>query len=34
MTHWIAFWNIVLKDMRTYYLQPPNDSCGLIFPLA
>jgi ABC-2 type transport system permease protein len=31
---WIAFWNILLKDMRTYYLKPPNISWGLIFPLA
>ncbi len=34
MKRWIAFWNIVLKDMRTYYLKPPNISWGLIFPLA
>jgi len=34
MTRWIAFWNILLKDMRTYYLKPPNISWGLIFPLA
>jgi ABC-2 type transport system permease protein len=34
MKFWIAFWNIVLKDMRTYYLKPPNVSWGLIFPLA
>jgi len=32
--HWIAFWNILVKDMRTYYLKPPNISWGLIFPLA
>jgi ABC-2 type transport system permease protein len=31
---WIAFWNILLKDMRAYYLKPPNISWGLIFPLA
>jgi len=30
----IAFWNIVVKDMRAYYLKPPNISWGLIFPLA
>ncbi len=29
-----AFWNILLKDMRTYYLKPPNISWGIIFPLA
>ncbi|MBS3776469.1 MAG: ABC transporter permease [Bacteroidales bacterium] len=34
MKRWIAFWNIVLKDMRGYYLKPPNISWGLIFPLA
>lgn len=34
MTRWIAFWNIVLKDMRAYYLKPPNVSWGLIFPVA
>jgi ABC-2 type transport system permease protein len=34
MRLWIAFWNILLKDMRTYYLKPPNVSWGLIFPLA
>jgi len=34
MKRWIAFWNILVKDMRTYYLKPPNISWGLIFPLA
>jgi ABC-2 type transport system permease protein len=34
MKTWIAFWNIVLKDMRAYYLKPPNISWGLIFPFA
>jgi ABC-2 type transport system permease protein len=34
MRRWISFWNIVLKDMRTYYLKPPNISWGLIFPVA
>jgi ABC-2 type transport system permease protein len=34
MKAWIAFWNILVKDMRTYYLKPPNISWGLIFPLA
>lgn len=34
MKTWIAFWNIMLKDVRTYYLKPPNLSWGLIFPLA
>jgi ABC-2 type transport system permease protein len=31
---WIAFWNILKKDMRTYYLKPPNLSWGIVFPLA
>jgi ABC-2 type transport system permease protein len=34
MRLWIAFWNILIKDMRTYYLKPPNVSWGIIFPLA
>ena len=34
MNRWITFWNILRKDMRTYYLKPPNISWGLIFPLA
>lgn len=34
MNRWVAFWNIMLKDMKTYYLKPPNISWGLIFPLA
>jgi ABC-2 type transport system permease protein len=34
MKAWIAFWTILVKDMRAYYLKPPNISWGLIFPLA
>ena len=34
MTRWIAFWSILAKDMRAYYLKPPNISWGIIFPLA
>ncbi len=34
MKGWIAFWNIFIKDIRTYYLKPPNISWGLIFPLS
>lgn len=34
MRRWIAFWNILAKDMRAYYLKPPNISWGIIFPLA
>jgi len=32
--HRIAFWAILAKDTRAYYLKPPNISWGLIFPLA
>jgi len=34
MKRWIAFWNILVKDLRAYYLKPPNISWGLIFPFA
>lgn len=34
MKTWIAFWNILKKDMQNYYLKAPNISWGLIFPLA
>ena len=34
MKAWIAFWNILAKDFRAYYLKPPNISWGIIFPLA
>ncbi len=34
MTAMVAFWNILKKDMQTYYLKPPNISWGLLFPLA
>lgn len=34
MKTWIAFWGIVVKDLRAYYLKPPNISWGLVFPLA
>ncbi len=34
MTSWIAFLSILSKDIRTYYLKPPNISWGIIFPLA
>lgn len=30
----VAFWNILLKDARSYYLKPPNVSWGIVFPLA
>jgi len=34
MKAWTAFSSILAKDMRAYYLKPPNISWGLIFPLA
>ncbi len=34
MKKWLPFWNILLKDMRAYYLKPPNISWGLVFPVA
>jgi len=34
MKRWIAFCNILVKDMRTYYLKPPNISWGIIFPVV
>ncbi len=34
MKQTIAFGNILLKDMRNYYLKPPNISWGIIFPFA
>lgn len=34
MKTWIAFWNIINKDIKNYYLKPPNISWGIIFPLS
>ncbi len=34
MKQWTAFWSILSKDARLYYLKPPNVSWGLVFPLA
>ena len=34
MKAWIAFWNILKKDVKNYYLKPPNISWGIIFPLS
>ena len=34
MKAWIAFWNILKKDIKNYYLKPPNISWGIIFPLS
>lgn len=34
MNAWIAFWSILRKDIKNYYLKPPNISWGIIFPLS
>ena len=34
MKIWIAFWNILKKDVKNYYIKPPNISWGIIFPLS
>jgi ABC-2 type transport system permease protein len=34
MRSWITFWNILKKDIKNYYLKPPNISWGIIFPLS
>lgn len=34
MKNWTAFFNIFLKDIKAYYLKPPNISWGIIFPFA
>jgi len=34
MKSFIAFWNILVKDMKNYYLKPPNISWGIIFPFS
>lgn len=34
MEKWIAFWSILKKDIKNYYLKPPNISWGIIFPLS
>lgn len=34
MKSWIAFWNILKKDVENYYIKPPNISWGIIFPLS
>ncbi|NLZ94045.1 MAG: ABC transporter permease [Firmicutes bacterium] len=30
----LAFWSILRKDMKNYYLKPPNISWGIIFPIS
>jgi len=34
MNKYTAFWSILIKDMKNYYIKPPNISWGIIFPLA
>ncbi len=34
MNRWTPFLSILGKDMRNYYLKPPNISWGMIFPVA
>ncbi|MGI6656317.1 MAG: ABC transporter permease [Desulfobulbus sp.] len=34
MKSWVAFWNILKKDVENYYIKPPNISWGIIFPLS
>ncbi|HHU82467.1 MAG TPA: ABC transporter permease [Firmicutes bacterium] len=30
----LAFWSILRKDIKTYYLKPPNISWGIVFPVS
>lgn len=34
MMNWMAFFSILKKDMKNYYLKPPNISWGIIFPIS
>lgn len=34
MNKLMAYWNILMKDMKNYYLKPPNISWGIIFPIS
>ncbi len=34
MNQWLAFYSILSKDMKNYYLKPPNISWGIIFPIS
>ncbi|MFW5983409.1 MAG: ABC transporter permease, partial [bacterium] len=34
MNRLLAFWSILKKDMKNYYLKPPNISWGIIFPIS
>ncbi|OPL09470.1 MAG: ABC transporter [delta proteobacterium ML8_F1] len=34
MNRLLAYWSILMKDMKNYYLKPPNISWGIIFPVS
>jgi ABC-2 type transport system permease protein len=34
MNKLLAYWSILIKDMKNYYLKPPNISWGIIFPIS
>ncbi len=34
MNKLMAYWSILTKDMKNYYLKPPNISWGIIFPIS
>lgn len=34
MSSALACWTILMKDMKNYYLKPPNISWGIIFPIS
>ncbi|MFW5780164.1 MAG: ABC transporter permease [Bacillota bacterium] len=34
MNKLLAYWSILKKDMKSYYLKPPNISWGIIFPIS
>ena len=34
MKNYMAFFSILRKDMKNYYLKPPNISWGIIFPIS
>lgn len=34
MNKLMAYWSILMKDMKNYYFKPPNISWGIIFPVA
>lgn len=34
MNQFMAYWNILMKDMKNYYFKPPNISWGIIFPIS